>query len=317
MRIRTKLAVVLSVLSSFAATSAFAQGRLDVSRAPNYGARTIAPGFTPDPIQVQVTSGGNLNVAAMNLAPGCTGFATASPDFNFTLSANDSFLRVFVEANDDTTLIINKPDGSWVCADDTYGTNPGIDLSNAPRGLYNVWVGSYRSAARASGTINITELRSVVPGATAGVGGGGGGGGALDVTGNPNFGSRTLAPGFVPDPAVIRVTSGGSIDAGSAGLPAGCGGWVTSQPDFNLVLTGTSASLRFFVDGTPSGADVTLIVNRADGSWVCNDDSYGGLNPTVDLPGAAPGTYNVWIGSYRQGTTVRGRLNVTELDHHP
>lgn len=313
MRIRSRLALVVSMCSALVATAASAQSRLDVSRAPNYGARNVTPGFTPDPIQVAVTSGGSLNVEAMRLGAGCRGFATAAPDFNFTLTGADSFLRVFVDAgSQDTTLIINRPDGSWVCADDTYGLNPGIDFNNAQPGVYNVWVGSYQASTRAAGTINITELTSVVPGARPAPTGA-----ALDVTGTPNFGSRTLAPGFVPDPAVVQVVSGGSIDAETAGLPSGCTGWVTRQPDFNLVLTGNSPSLRVFVDGTARGQDVTLIINRADGSWICGDDSYGGLNPTIDLANATPGTYNVWVGSYRQGTTVRARLNITELDRHP
>lgn len=317
-------ALAIAVLASFAGDRASAQARLDYSQSPNYGSRTITPGFTPDPIRVEVTSGGSLNVAAMNLAPGCTGFATASPDFNFRLSAADSFLRVFMDAgNEDTTLIINRPDGSWVCADDVYGVNPSIDFANAAPGVYNVWIGSYRSNVRARGTLAITELRSVQPGQLAGVGGtttapSGAPSAALDVSARPNFGARTLAPGFTPDPSRVNVVSGGNIDASTIGLPAGCRGWVTRAPDFNVTLTGTSSSLRIFVNRTPRNADVTLIINRADGTWVCGDDSYGTLNPSVDLPNAGPGLYNVWVGSYREGTTVRGRLNVTELDsQHP
>ncbi len=307
-------ALALAVLTTLAGQSASAQSRLDVGRTPNYGARSVTPGFTPDPIRVAVTSCGSLNVAAMGLGAGCTGFATAAPDFNFTLTSADAFLRVFMDAgNDDTTLIINKPDGSWVCADDVYGVNPSIDFNGAQPGLYNVWVGSYRSNVRARGTLGITELASVHPGQLSGVSGA-----ALDVTANPNFGSRTLAPGFVPDPATVSVVSGGSIDASTLGLPGGCRGWVTRAPDFNLSLTGTSGSLRIFINGTSGGEDVTLIINRADGSWACGDDSYGTLNPSVDLPNAGPGLYNVWVGSYREGTTVRARLNVTELaSQHP
>lgn len=313
-------ALAITLLASLGAQTASAQSRLDVAARPNYGARNVAPGFTPDPIQIPVTSGGTLDVSAMGLGAGCTGFATASPDFNFTLGARDSFLRVFMDAGaEDTTLIINRPDGSWVCADDVYGVNPSIDLRDARPGLYNVWVGSYRSTTRAHGTLGITELESVHPGQLTGVGAAPvAPSAALSVSAAPNFGARTLAPGFVPDPSVVNVVSGGSIDASTAGLPSDCRGWVTSAPDFNLVLTGRSSSLRIFVNGTHQGEDVTLVINRADGTWICGDDSYGTLNPSIDLPNAAPGTYNVWVGSYRQGTTVRAALNVTELaSQHP
>ena len=93
------------------------------------------------------------------------------------------------------------------------------------------------------------------------------------MTATPNFGSRTVAPGFVPDPITVPVVSGGSLNAETSGLPAGCTGWVTRQPDFNVVLTGTSPSLRVFIDGTTASEDVTLIINRADGSWNCGDGS--------------------------------------------
>ena len=93
---------------------------------------------------------------------------TAAPDFNFTLTSADAFLRVFVDAgSQDTTLVINRPDGSWVCADDTYGQNPGIDFNHAQPGLYNVWVGSYQATARAAGSVHITARASGVPGARA------------------------------------------------------------------------------------------------------------------------------------------------------
>ena len=134
--------------------------RLTTSGAPNFGARTIAPGFTPDPIQIPVTSGGTLNVSQMNMGQNCTGFATAQPDFNCTLTGTSAFLRVYVEAgNEDTTLIINRANNAWACNDDSNGTtnrNPMVDMTNAGPGLYNVWIGSYATGTRARGTLNIT-----------------------------------------------------------------------------------------------------------------------------------------------------------------
>lgn len=129
-----------------------------------------------------------------------------------------------------------------------------------------------------------------------------------------NFGVHALRPGFLPDPRVINVVSGGNIDARALGLGPGCVGWVTARPDAIVRLTGTSSRLRFFV--TAPG-DTTLLVNTAGGRWICNDDSYGGTNPTVDVPNAGAGQYDVWIGSYQSGQQVRGQLQITELDRHP
>lgn len=130
-----------------------------------------------------------------------------------------------------------------------------------------------------------------------------------------NFGVHRLSPGFTPDPKVVNVVSGGNIDASTLNLGAGCAGWVTRQPDAIVhVQNGTSPMLRFFVRGN-GGGDTTLVINDAQGNWRCNDDVQPGsnLNPMVDIANAAPGQYDVWIGSYRDGEQVRGRLFVTEL----
>lgn len=137
-----------------------------------------------------------------------------------------------------------------------------------------------------------------------------------------NFGTVRLRPGFVPDPRSVSIVSGGTIDARSLNLGSGCVGYVTRTPDYIVNLGGQSSNLRFYVvvpGATASqNTDTTLLVNTASGGWRCNDDSYGGANPTVDVPNAGPGQYDVWVGSYVRGANVRGRLFVTELNsNHP
>lgn len=137
-----------------------------------------------------------------------------------------------------------------------------------------------------------------------------------------NYGSRTLAPGFMPDPVAVPIVSGGNLDARTMNLGPGCIGYVTRQPDFILRMTGNSASLRIFVRIPGARAvtrtDATLLVNTGSGAWRCNDDSHGGANPTVDLPSAGPGQYDIWVGSYVAGANARGTLFITEYPHlHP
>ncbi len=147
--------------------------------------------------------------------------------------------------------------------------------------------------------------------------------GSLTIGGRrANFGTSSLRPGFVPDPRTVAVTSGGNIDVRSLNLGAGCVGYVTRQPDHILRLTGTSSSLRIYVvvpgAAASSRTDTTLLVNTANSRWLCNDDSYGGANPSVDIPNAGPGQYDIWVGSYVQGANVRGSLRITELSsNHP
>lgn len=132
-----------------------------------------------------------------------------------------------------------------------------------------------------------------------------------------NFGSVTLASGFMPDPHRRRgVVAGGNIDARGLNLGSGCVGFVTRQPDYILHLTSASSSLKFKfnVPGARASArtDTTLIINGADGSWHCNDDA-NGANPQVNFSNAGAGQYDIWVGSYVSGGNARGELQITEL----
>jgi len=132
-----------------------------------------------------------------------------------------------------------------------------------------------------------------------------------------NFGVHSVSPGFMPDPKNIAVVSGGGINARDLGLGPGCVGFVTRQPDAIVRLSAQSANFRIYATAQ-DGTDITLLVNTASGGWRCNDDSYGGTNPTVDLGNAQPGQYDIWVGSYRQGQTARATLHITELSsNHP
>jgi hypothetical protein len=64
-------------------------------------------------------------------------------DFFYSASGGRD-LYIYAEGNQDTTLLINTPDGSWVCDDDGHtGTNPLVVLPKAAEGLYDIWVGTY------------------------------------------------------------------------------------------------------------------------------------------------------------------------------
>lgn len=130
-----------------------------------------------------------------------------------------------------------------------------------------------------------------------------------------NFGRHSLRGGFVPDPFTVSITSGGSIDARALRLGANCGGFVTREPDFILNYDSPSDFLRIYFQGN---GDTTLVINDPAGGWHCNDDSFGGLNPSVDFNRPRAGQYDIWVGSYSASENVRGTLHVTELrNQHP
>ena len=126
-----------------------------------------------------------------------------------------------------------------------------------------------------------------------------------------NYGVHNVRGGFVPDPKEISVVSGGPIDARTLGLGSTCSGWVSAQPDVIVRYANPGAFLRFFVRASE---DTTLVVNDASGRWFCSDDAAGGgHNPMVSIANPASGQYDIWIGSYRNRKTVRGKLFVTEM----
>jgi hypothetical protein len=87
----------------------------------------------------------------------CTGFITPEPTFVFTWSGDDGMLGVMVEADDDTTLIVRDPEGTYDCNDDADGANnlnPALDLS-AAAGTYLVWVGSFDPDVQPQGTLTV------------------------------------------------------------------------------------------------------------------------------------------------------------------
>ncbi|MBK8026594.1 MAG: SH3 domain-containing protein [Chloroflexi bacterium] len=130
----------------------------------------------------------------------------------------------------------------------------------------------------------------------------------------PNYGSTALTSGFVPDPFQVGITSGGTVNVSYLG--GGCTGFTTTSPDFSINYTsGAFPTLRMYFVGS---GDATMVINTPGGSYFCNDDSFGTLNPTIDFNSPSSGRYDVWIGSFASGTFISGTLSVTEnTGNHP
>lgn len=148
-------ALALAVMA--ASLPAMAQ---DASQRPNFGTVNLRAGFTPDPMVVPITAGGNVNSNdASSLGGECVGMITDAPDYriNYTAEAGVK-LTIRIRSNADTTLVVNGPNGNWYCNDDIgSSTNPGVVYRTPQSGQYDVWVGTYgETPARAE--IRITEL---------------------------------------------------------------------------------------------------------------------------------------------------------------
>jgi len=131
-------------------------GAVDISLTPNYGTVELNAGFTPDPWTKSILAGGS--VAASTAKAGCQGSVSAAPDMQVFYSAGDADLTFRVEASDDTTLLINTPNGRFYCDDDSGGgVNPRVVITNPQDGRYDVWVGTYGDEMVQS-TLQVTEL---------------------------------------------------------------------------------------------------------------------------------------------------------------
>ena len=126
---------------------------------------------------------------------------------------------------------------------------------------------------------------------------------------DPLYGTVELAGGFMPDPHTVQVTAGGPDNVREMGIGATCVGYISaSQPDVRLNFQAGSLPLTI---KAASNADTTIVINAPDGSWHCNDD-FEGLNPGVRFQPALSGQYDIWVGTYSQGTAP-AQVLITEL----
>ena len=139
---KNKPLVLLTVISGTVLSSlAVAQ---DVRMDPNYGSTDLSAGFLPDPQLVEVAIGGELD--AGNADSSCYGYISDAPDYRLDYQAAGWGLGIYTSSELDTTILINTPDGEWVCNDDNYNLanlNAGYYFDDPQSGEYNIWVGAY------------------------------------------------------------------------------------------------------------------------------------------------------------------------------
>lgn len=287
----------IAVAAIMGASPALAQ---DYTLSPNYGDVRLSSGFSPDPHTVSVTAGGSIDAA--KLGSPCSGSVSNAPDVQVNYSPGSLPLIFRTASDSDTTLIVNAPDGQWYCNDDGF-TDLGAEVRfNNPRsGNYDVWIGTF-GGGTAAATLYVTELDSsnYGPNNTSG-------GATINSGLTATYGEVRLNSGFTPDPHRVNLTAGGSIQASSAAQ--NCSGMVAAAPDYQITYSAGSLPL---VIRTQSGTDTTLLVNGPGGEWYCDDDSGGGTNAQVRLNKPASGVYDIWVGTFGNGTASASLL-ITEV----
>ena len=112
----------------------------------------------PDPNESEIVAGGPVD--ASYLGGECVGHAAAAPDVRLQWSGSSDELGIAFAADggEDTSLLVNLPDGTWVCNDDASGLDPAVLVSDPSPGQYDIWVASYERGQTIPGTLRITEL---------------------------------------------------------------------------------------------------------------------------------------------------------------
>jgi hypothetical protein len=149
----------LLALATLAIVATPAMGQ-NTAAAPTYGRFNLSGGFTPDPTNIRVSSGGSID--ASKLGNGCTGFVASAPDVSVYYELGALPLIISVNSTADTSLVINLPNGEWLCDDDSGNgaLNPSITLRNVQEGKYDIWVGTYGTTDAKSAQLSLSELTS-------------------------------------------------------------------------------------------------------------------------------------------------------------
>ncbi len=277
-----------------------------------FGEVTLQAGFSPDPYTVTFPAGGSVD-SAVTIGDRCRGMIASNPDYVIDYRAGTNFgLYISGESASDTTLVVYAPDKFYYCDDDSASNlNPGVYLPTPPAGRYLVWVGTFAAnGGNPSTNLYVSEIGYVDALRTQGLvtGGGVAQGLAAEVHSFSNQG--TLNSGFSPDPYVVAVTAGGTVDV-SQTWPE-CRGYV--QDPSNFLLTFTASSLPLMISAT-SSVDTTLIVEAPDGQIYCDDDSGNiPLSPALNFTPSQTGNYNIWVGTYSSSATgTPAQLFISEL----
>ena len=138
---------------------------------------------------------------------------------------------------------------------------------------------------------------------------------AQDYTLDPAYGSIELTAGFDEDPLLISMLAGGSIVVASMtdGISeCYAGGHVSEAPDYDLYYT-ASGDWPLSIGAISEGdTDTMILINLPDGTWVCDDDSFGDLDPILTFSNPQSGLYSIWVGTI--GTDlIEADLIITEL----
>lgn len=156
---KLKLLAAGAMLASIAVAGP-ASAQPSTSADPNFGTINLSAGFNNDPRVIRVVSGGQT--PADSVGRNCAGYVSRAPDVRLNYDSGSLPLIISAASSDDTTLVVNAPDGRWYCDDDggVNGLNPSVRFNSPQSGRYEIWVGSYSQGQNSEARLHISELES-------------------------------------------------------------------------------------------------------------------------------------------------------------
>jgi hypothetical protein len=321
-----RIAIVVAIVAVSLAIVVTAEGVATAAQqAPPPAFVTINPeaGLPLDPFVISLQAGGPVDAATV--AKECNGFVTKNPALTIDYKGKSEILKVFFYSDGDPVLLIQSPDGKYVCNDNTNAAlrDPTLTLSKPAQGRYNVWLGSARP-------------RDLIPGFLVFSGKGDVSAGGLMLQ---NLVKRPAQPEVLPmsnrltaaatraaealasiktaeklaaggGPLTAQVTATGDLPAPEVATGDGlCGGLISAAPNFAFEWTGQAKALGVMFEGDGDG---TVIVRTPAGTFVCADDADGNanLNPLAIVAAPTAGRYLVWVGRVDPTKPLTGELTV-------
>jgi hypothetical protein len=140
------LCLTISVLLGSVGVSSAADFQTGFAADPTadatYGDVSLITGFEPDPYSVSVLAGGSVD--ASELGGACVGQIATPPDLQVDYDSGTLPLYIFASSDEDTSLVVNTPNGEWICDDDSGGNfDPLVQFDDPQSGVYDIWVGVF------------------------------------------------------------------------------------------------------------------------------------------------------------------------------
>jgi hypothetical protein len=282
-------------------------------------------GFALDPFLVSLNGGGEMDASTLNES--CVGYVNDQPVLTAHWKGAVDALRVFFYSDSDSTLVVQQPDGTYLCADDAADNvlDPEITITQPITGTYKLWIGSF-------------DENQLIPG-------------LLVVTARPDFGLAEFDPSTLVKRAPIEpeveiadtsteaiaakaavtnveeiatdamittattvtasVVASGTVPSFTVtGDEAVCGGMIADIPDFVIDVPEDVAALRIVFEAEQ---DTSLVVVHSEAGSFCADDSVdtANANPVLDITEPEPGYYGIYVGRFGEEEPITGTLTVT------